>query len=195
MKRSALWLAAALLALSASVPAAAHPYNDLVVRIGAALNVPPSLIHAVVYAESKYDATATSPSGAIGLMQLIPRFGAREAYRWLYGEDRIPTDQALKRPDVSLWLGTAYLRILDDRYFSWIDDTTLRLHAVIAAYNWGPVAVLDTLFPTRRPITVAQFMAELDTQAPRETRAYVRRVLATLKKNRAMEPRYAFIPQ
>lgn len=177
--------------MSANAMAAGHPYSSLVARIGGALSVPTALIHAVIYAESKYDADAVSKAGAIGLMQLMPKYGAREAYKWLYGRDRVPTTRALKRPEVSIWLGSAYLRILDDVYFFWIDNPALRLRAVIAAYNWGPTAVLREMFPERDPTGVSRFMAKLDQRAPDETRVYVKRVLAALERNRAAKVQLA----
>lgn len=176
-------LTVALIFVSMHAGAAEHPYAALVARIGGALNVPAPLIHAVIDAESNYQPAAVSKSGAVGLMQLMPKYGGRDAYQYLYNADRIPTTQALKRPEVSIWLGTAYLRILDDHYFEWIKDPALRLRAVIAAYNWGPTAVLDTMFPERRPVSAERFMRRLDQRAPDETQVYVKRVLDTLHLN------------
>jgi|SRR5699024_1557046 len=190
------WACAAMLLVLTATSAVAQPafdykYSKLVAHVGNELDVAPALIHAVIFAESKYQPDAVSKSGAIGLMQLIPKFGALEAFRYLYGRNRIPTNRALKRPEVSIWLGTAYLSILNDRYFAWIENTALRLRAVIAAYNWGPTAVLSTLFPERTPMSVSRFMTRLETQAPDETRAYVSRVLQRLHDNRTALVRLA----
>lgn len=178
----------AALALSLIVfaaPAMAEsPYASLVARVCQTLRVSPDLVHAVINAESNYDARAVSSAGALGLMQLIPKYGALEAYRYLYGYNAIPTNESLLRPAVNIWLGTAYLRILRDRYFGWINDPRLRLLAVIAAYNWGPTATLDAIFPDRQAGGVAQFVRELDQYAPIETRRYVRRVLDTMRQRR-----------
>lgn len=157
------------------------PYALIVKKAGAALRVSPAIIHAVIEVESNFDADARSKSGALGLMQLIPKFSAREAYTYLYKEDAIPTDTELMRPEVNIWLGTAYLRILSERYFGWIKDPNLRLSAVLAAYNWGPTHVLKQLLPNQEPMSLERFMRELDTHAPRETQEYVRQVITSAR--------------
>jgi soluble lytic murein transglycosylase len=89
--------------------------------------IDPSLVLAVIHVESRYDAYAVSPVGAMGLMQILPSTGeelaAKEGVAW-----RGP--QSLFDPVVNVRLGLAYLNELTDRY----DDTRMAL----AAYNWGP---------------------------------------------------------
>lgn len=184
MKSLPRLIAVGVLIMSTSALAGGQRYTQLINRIGTSLKVPPALIHAVIFAESNYDADAVSHAGAIGLMQLIPRFGALEAYRYLYGRNAIPSDQALARPEINVLLGTAYLRILDDEYFYWIDDDALRLRAVIAAYNWGPTAVTEQIFAGQHITSADQFEVRLEQQAPDETVAYVARVLKRLHENR-----------
>jgi soluble lytic murein transglycosylase-like protein len=83
----------------------------------------PQLIHAVIEAESRYEPSAVSPRGAIGLMQLLPttarRFGAQD-----------PFD-----PGQNVAAGTAYLKWLMT-YFN--EDLELAL----AGYNAGEQAVV-----------------------------------------------------
>lgn len=162
---------------SAASPRADKPYAALVERVGEALRVSPAVIHAIIAAESSYDPSARSHAGALGLMQLIPEAGALEAYRYLYGRNAIPTDASLLRPEVSVWLGTAYLRVLGERYFGWIDNPDVRMRAILAAYNWGPTRVLSRLLPERKPIGLDEFMDRLYAEAPSETQVYLRRVL------------------
>lgn len=50
----------------------AQAYNDLIEQTAAKYEVPAALVKAVVQAESGYRADAVSPSGAQGLMQLMP---------------------------------------------------------------------------------------------------------------------------
>lgn len=166
-----------------AAPAADAHYSTLVGQAGTALAVSPKLIQAVIVVESNYDAGARSSAGALGLMQLMPKSGAREAYRYLYGADGIPTDESLLRPEVSVWLGTAYLKLLGTHYFGWIDDAGTRLLAVIAAYNWGPTRVLKRLFPKRQQISAQAFVARVWAQAPVETQRYLQRVMSLFQAN------------
>src|SRR3989344_4286098 len=51
---------------------AARPYAELVSKAAMDNQLPAALLHAVIQAESHYDAGAVSPKGAGGLMQLMP---------------------------------------------------------------------------------------------------------------------------
>jgi len=121
----------------------------------------PALIAAVIYAETKFDAR-TSPTGAIGLMQIEPataEFLARRSG----GTDFQITD--LADPAVNIAYGSYYLRYLLDRYDH---DLTLAL----AAYNGGETNVDDWLaeaHAARVRFTVASIPFP-------QTRAYVQRV-------------------
>ncbi|HEX4951952.1 MAG TPA: lytic transglycosylase domain-containing protein [Thermoanaerobaculia bacterium] len=98
----------------------ATPYGELIFSTAEKHQVNPSLVAAVVRAESAFRSTAVSPKGACGLMQLMPatahRFGVRG---WEIFE-----------PDKNLGAGVRYLRWLLDRY----DDN---LALALAAYNAG----------------------------------------------------------
>jgi len=94
----------------------------LVKRVAAATGVSPTLISAVVKAESSGDPHAISPAGAKGLMQLMDATAAT------YGVTNVFD------PMQNLTAGATYLGSLPRRYHG---DETL----AIAAYNAGPVAV------------------------------------------------------
>ena len=98
------------------------PYSKHVRDAAIASNVRAELLHALIVAESNYQATARSPAGAVGLMQLMPgvlkRFKVRD-----------PLD-----PRQNIHAGAKYVRELLDRFQ---DNVTL----VLAAYNAGEHAV------------------------------------------------------
>ena len=116
-------------------------------------DLPPTLVAAVIYTESKFDASARSEAGAVGLMQLLPETAKGIALRT--GGHRFVVDDLLD-PEINVRYGSWYLRNLIDRY----DDVPTAL----AAYHAGPGNVDEW----RRDGVGIQFP---------ETRAYVDRVL------------------
>lgn len=85
--------------------------------------VEPSLVAAVIKAESRFDPEATSSRGAYGLMQLLP-----ETARFVSERTGISGDY--RDPETNIRIGTRYLSYLQSRY-----DGDERL--VLAAYNSG----------------------------------------------------------
>lgn len=103
-------------------PVARDPYGDFIVEAASRFRVPAVWIRAVLRAESAGDPRATSPKGAMGLMQLMPDTWAALQARHRLGAD--PYD-----PHDNIIAGAGYIRELIDRYGTpgWI-----------AAYNAGP---------------------------------------------------------
>lgn len=97
-------------------------YRQSVLAAAERYALSPWLIDAVARSESAYDATAVSPAGAIGLMQLMPGT-AREL-----GVD--PRD-----PAQNILGGAAYLRRMLDRFGG-------NVELALAAYNAGSGNVL-----------------------------------------------------
>lgn len=111
-----------------------------------------ALLAAVIYQESKFDASARSSSGAIGLMQLLPSTAKGIALHTGGSGFRVSD---LENPEINVRYGSWYLRHLLDRY----GDERLAL----AAYNAGQHNV-DRWRAAGKGIQFA------------ETRAYVSRV-------------------
>ena len=89
-------------------------------------NLDPALMAAVIYQESKFDPSAKSSSGAIGLMQLTPATAHGIAVRT--GVSAFHTND-LYDADINIRYGAWYLHNLFDKYGS--------EELVLAAYNAG----------------------------------------------------------
>jgi membrane-bound lytic murein transglycosylase C len=139
--------------------------------------VDPALIAAVMHTESAFNPMARSNAPAFGLMQLVPRFAGREAYRRLYGVDTILSPEYLYRPESNIELGVAYLALLDRVYFKDVLDPVKRRYMVICAYNWGPTALKKMLRPMRvQEMEATQLFDLLQERVPLETKNYLKQV-------------------
>ncbi len=103
-------------------PTAPRLLTDLVNAASKRQLVDPDLIASVIQAESNFNASARSPKGAQGLMQLMPRtamrFGVKDPFQ----------------PEANIDAGARYLRELLLRY----DGDVIK---TLAAYNAGPERV------------------------------------------------------
>ena len=97
-------------------------YTPIIEAAAIKHGVEPKLVHAVIYAETAYDAKANSRAAAVGIMHLMPAT-ARQ-----YGA------QNRKDPKQNIFAGTRYLKYLLGLFNN---DLTLS----IAAYNAGENAV------------------------------------------------------
>lgn len=116
---AAVQMAASAMPAPAQTPdgvLAAKPYADLISTVATAHGVDAKLVHAVVEAESNYQARARSPKGARGLMQLMPDTARQYAVRDPYD------------PQSNLDAGVRHLKDLLSR---------LDLRLALAAYNAG----------------------------------------------------------
>lgn len=119
----------------------AKKYHDLVDENSKRFMLQRQLILAVIHTESYFNPLAASHAGAHGLMQLIPKYGAREHTGWCMAATGWSLPNTLYIPENNVDLGSAYLSLLTTRSFEQIPGRTKRLYLVICAYNWGPGAV------------------------------------------------------
>jgi soluble lytic murein transglycosylase-like protein len=108
-------------------------------------DVPELWIRAVMRVESNSDAGATSPKGAMGLMQVMPATYAYLSDRYGLGDD----PYALRD---NVLAGSAYLREMYDRYGS---------TGFIAAYNAGPGRYEDYLGGGDLPDETKRYVASV----------------------------------
>ena len=101
-------------------------YEEIVRAHARNYDLSPTLLAAVIYTESKFDADARSGAGAVGLMQLLPETAKGIALRT--GGDRFVVSD-LVDPELNVRYGSWYLRNLLNRY----DD----LQTALAAYHAG----------------------------------------------------------
>ena len=133
----------------------AQPFTSFIVEASQRFAIPVSWIRAVIHIESGGRATAVSPKGAMGLMQIMPKTYAKLSARYHLSPD--PYD-----PRNNILAGAAYLREMHDRYGS---------PSFLAAYNAGPIRYEEHL-ATRRPLPietqdyVALLMAMIDGGQP-----------------------------
>jgi len=138
-------------------------HEDIIRQQAVEKGLDPSLIAAVIYAESRFIDGRTSSAGAEGLMQLTPET-AQDIARQSGGTRFRVAD--LGTPQVNIAYGSWHLRYLLEHYGG------NRMLAV-AAYNAGEGNVdrwLARSQQVHRPLTVG-------TLPFGETRAYVRKVL------------------
>ena len=109
-------------AAAADRPASAPRFDDIVVAHAQRHSLCPELVRAVIQVESGYNPLATSPKGAMGLMQLMPATARQLGVRNPYD------------PEENIRGGTAYLRHLLDKYEG-------NEQLALAAYNAGSGAV------------------------------------------------------
>jgi len=147
---------------------AAYPGGYLpIIQEYAQTGVDPYLVAGLIREESLYNGRATSPVGALGLMQLMPTTANVVATRLGLPA---PRREALFDPHLNIQLGTAYVTRLLRQFKG-------NLVYTVAAYNAGPKAVQHWISQNghREPDEFMELIAY------RETRQYVKRVLRSYR--------------
>jgi soluble lytic murein transglycosylase len=127
-------------------------------------NVDSALLFALARQESAFDASATSPAGAMGLMQVMPATAKSTARKY-----KIPYRKSyqLHDPETNIAIASRYYEELLKRY------SGSRILAS-AAYNAGPSRVAQWLNKSDGKLP---FDIWIEVIPYRETRAYVRNIL------------------
>jgi len=143
-----------------------HPlrYEQIVIGHASNYDLDPALLAAVIYQESHFRADARSSSGAIGLMQLMPKTAQGIADHT--GGARFKLSD-LNDPEINIRYGAWYLSHLMKKYGS--------EKLALAAYNAGQQ-------------NVDNWLASGEGVAFPETRAYVSRVESLKRLYRRIYP-------
>ena len=144
-----------------------YRYHDIVTKYAEKYGVDEKLIYSVIKVESHFNRYARSRSGALGLMQMLPK-----TFNWLTSQDHLDehlTESSLYDPEVSIRYGVYYLKYLSEKFED--QDT------VIAAYNGGEGNVTKWLSDKEYSddgITLKEIPRD-------ETRSYVKKVHDAMK--------------
>jgi len=169
----------------------AKRYKSFIYDYAQAYNLPPSLVFAIIHAESSFNPLARSQIPAFGLMQIVPHTAGRDATSLLFNKQRVLSPSYLYNPRKNVQVGVAYLHILYYRYLRDIKNSKTRLYCAIAAYNAGTSSVMRTL--TGQPsinnsvdsinrMDSNDVLRRLIRQMPSaETREYLNKVLSLQK--------------
>ena len=151
------------------------PFRQQVSAAAEANDLPYLLVCSVVRQESLWDPAAVSPSGAVGLMQLMP-----PTARWL--ARRLNLEPASRGnvtdPEWNTSAGCAYLKDL-------LDQQGDRPDLALAAYNAGPGRVKQWASRRGSPSDPDLFIESFPFW---ETRSYVRRILLNYLEYRRIYP-------
>lgn len=138
------------------------PYRDLIEPRARANHLDLSWIYGVMRQESRFIIPARSPTGAQGLMQVMPKTG-----RWVARQLGIHYHPGLLRdPETNVEIGTGYMRIILDELEG---DQVL----AAAGYNAGPGRARR--WRADRPLEGALYAETIPFE---ETREYVKHVMS-----------------
>ena len=108
-----------------------------------------AVLLALIHTESSFNPRARSKAPAYGLMQIVPRTAGLDATKFLFGKEKYLSSSYLYNPSQNIQTGTAYMHILDTKYWGDIKDPISRQYCVIAAYNGGSGNVSRALTGTK----------------------------------------------
>lgn len=119
--------------LSDSYPAAVRQWCSQIESTAQEVGLPADLIAAVIVQESGGDPAAYSSSGAVGLMQVMPRDGIAAEFMCVNGPcfASRPTIAELENPTFNIQYGSQYLASLVQKHGSYRE----------ALYKYGPIDI------------------------------------------------------
>ena len=143
------------------------PYDELVQKLSNENNMDWKLVTSIIAQESKFNPKAESWAGAVGLMQILPRFS------------EVPTKEALFDPETNIREGIRILKEHLDHY-TYMDSTNQWKFA-LASYNAGQGHLAD-----------ARRLAIDQNRNPNEWENVERTVLLLMQRKYYKNARYGF---
>ena len=145
-------------------------YDKMIVAAGRRNGVYPPLLKAVIWKESRFDASARGTKGEIGLMQVMPSSAVKD---WEYTFKRqVPSDGALMDPALNIEIGSWFLGRALERWKDYNDAEALAL----CEYNAG-IQRADSWKPLLHD---GKVMPNIDIES---TRKYVQEILERRDKS------------
>jgi len=156
----------------------AQLYRDDVAVQAKRHGLDPRLLFAIIHTESYFNPLAQTPAPSYGLMLLVPRGPARDAYNYLYKNDVVLDDAYLQDPTRNVELGAAYLHLLRRQLVPNMEEGDKKNYLVACAYTWGMDKTRDQVLKQVRvqDLTSTQVFTLLTQKTPESTRAYLNRV-------------------
>ncbi|MGW8226618.1 MAG: transglycosylase SLT domain-containing protein [Anaerolineales bacterium] len=105
-------------AISQSFPGSVRQWCNQIMRHASKNNLDPNLVAAIIWQESGGDPSAYSKSGAVGLMQVMPRDGIAADFQCVNGPcfTTRPTIDELQKPNFNIKYGTGMIAGLLNKY-------------------------------------------------------------------------------
>jgi len=172
----------------------AEQYKPMVLKYSNKRNIDPSIVFGMIHTESCFNPMARSHIPAYGLMQIVPRSGGADSYRFVFKKKKIPSPKSLYQPDFNIQLGVGYIDKIKNVYFKAVDNEISAYLMTVAAYNTG-IGNVSKAFTGRTVISPAvkkanlmtpkqvhrQLMDHLTYEEPKD---YIRRVFSRSKMYR-----------
>lgn len=149
-------------------------FVDVIKKESKRRKLDPLLVMALIRQESNFNPQAVSPSGAMGLMQMIPQTALRLVKATKQKKFQWPR---MFDPAVNIKLGTFYLKFLYELFDK-------ELPYALAAYNAGEEAVSRWLI-LRKEESVLYFIEEIPYE---QTQVYTQKVLTNYWLLQSKEP-------
>lgn len=109
------------------------PFDDIIRNYSDSIGWDWRLVAALIYQESGFNPSVTSPRGAYGLMQVMPETGK------FFGFD------VTRSVENNIHAGISYIRMLDRLFIDRVSDPDERIKFILASYNAGHGHVLDAI--------------------------------------------------